>query len=53
MLLETILFEKRLGRDGAGVDALQTSAIDAVDDYKLKHLADVFNLTPDLIERIV
>lgn len=31
------------------VDAFQTSAINAHDDYKLKHLVDVFKLSGDLI----
>ena len=31
------------------VDALQTSAVDASIDYKLKHLVEAFQLSPDLI----
>ena len=31
------------------VDALQTSAIDAQDDYKLKHLVEVFGLSGILL----
>ena len=33
------------------VDALQTSAIGATNDYKLKHLAEVFNLSSNLISQ--
>lgn len=31
------------------VDAFQTTAINAVSDYKLNHLVDVFNLAGDLL----
>ena len=31
------------------VDAFQTAAIDAQDDYKLKHLVEVFRLSGDLV----
>lgn len=32
------------------VDALQTSAISATNDYKLKHLAEVFQLSGNLLD---
>jgi hypothetical protein len=34
------------------VDAFQTSAIAADNDYKLKHLVKVFGLSGDLLERL-
>ena len=33
------------------VDAFQTSVINAHNDYKLKHLVEVFNLSGNLIHR--
>lgn len=33
------------------VDAFQTSAINAVNDYKLKHLVEVFGLSSTLLTR--
>jgi hypothetical protein len=32
------------------VDAFQTSAINSVNDYKLKHLAEAFGLLGELLE---
>ena len=33
------------------VDVLQTAAIDATNDYKLKHLVEIFGLSGDLLTR--